>query len=101
MEHAQSLKVCERESIFVLFTPTPCQQRRHRNGKEMHHDTVRYRTREMNRLHFLRKSANDRIDGGASKTRNVHAQYKQARARAPTDRCPDRVDAGEDAWTRA
>jgi hypothetical protein len=33
----------------------------------------------MNRLHFLRKSANERIDGGASKTRDAHAQYTQAR----------------------
>ena len=32
----------------------------------------------MNGLHLLRKAANERIDGEASNTRDVHAQYAQA-----------------------
>ena len=34
--------------------------------------------REMNRLHLLRKSAHKRVDGGAGKTRDAHAQYAQS-----------------------
>ena len=44
------------------------------NGKETHHETVGYRTREMDRLHLLRKSTNERIDGEASKTCDAHTQ---------------------------
>ena len=33
----------------------------------------------MNRLHLLRKSAHERVDGGTGKTRDAHAQYAQAR----------------------
>jgi hypothetical protein len=32
----------------------------------------------MDRLHLLRKSANERIDGVVGKTRDAHAQYAQA-----------------------
>ena len=34
--------------------------------------------REMNRLHLLRESAHERVDGGAGKTRDAHAQYAQS-----------------------
>ena len=47
--------------------------------KKTHHESVRHRTSEMNRLHLLRKSAHERVDGGAGKTRDAHAQYAQAR----------------------
>ena len=46
--------------------------------RETHHEMVQYRTREMNRLHLLRESAHERINGGAGKTRDAHAQYAQA-----------------------
>ena len=46
--------------------------------KETHHKTVGYRAREMNRLHLLRKSANERVDGETRKTCDADAQYAQA-----------------------
>jgi hypothetical protein len=37
-------------------------------GKRTHHETVRYGTRDMDRLHLLWKSANERIDQVDCKT---------------------------------
>ena len=34
--------------------------------------------REMDRLHLLWESAHKRVDGGAGKTRDAHAQYAQS-----------------------
>ncbi len=52
---------------------------------ETHHGAVGYGTREMNRLHLMRKLADERIDGGA----------------VEAGRCPDRVGAGEDARAKS
>ena len=43
----------------------------------MHHEMVRYRICEMNRLHLLWESTHERVDGGAGKTRDAHVQYTQ------------------------
>lgn len=79
MEHAQSLETGERWSVFVLFSPKLVSTRLvGEMGKRTYHETVRYGTRDMDRLHLLRKSANERIDGGVGKTCDAHAQCAQA-----------------------
>ena len=47
--------------------------------KRTHHEMVRCGTCDVDRLHLLRKSANERIDRAVGKTCDTHAQHAQAR----------------------
>jgi len=81
MQHAEGPEPCKRGRIFVLmlFFPDPRQQAGQKGKARTHHGTIGHGTREMNRLHLVRKFADERIDGGAVEVRDAHAQDAQAR----------------------